>query len=121
MLAILLGLRTMPEAAAQEVKNIAPGVSVSHFRMSRHGKYLAVEMQVDLTQLVVSSNRAVLLTPRLIKGPDSIDLPSIGVYGRRRYYYYLRNGMGSDAPAKNETVYKASKKPDNTDYHHCSQ
>ncbi|MDE6827945.1 MAG: DUF3868 domain-containing protein [Alistipes sp.] len=117
LLAILLGLGTMPEAAAQEVKNIAPGVSVRHFRMSRHGKYLAVEMQVDLTQLVVSSNRAVLLTPRLIKGPDSIDLPSIGVYGRRRYYYYLRNGMGSDVPAKNETVYKASKKPDYTDYH----
>ena len=92
-MATLLGLGCLPGAVAQEVKNITPGVSVSRFKMERNGKYLSVEMEMDLTGLEVESNRAVLLTPRLVNGTDSLDLPSVGIYGRRRYYYYVRNGV----------------------------
>ncbi|MDE6171826.1 MAG: DUF3868 domain-containing protein, partial [Bacteroides sp.] len=87
ILATLLGMGHTPEAAAQEKKEILPGVSVERFDMNRNGRYLTVEMDVDLTGLDVDANRAVLLTPRLVNGTDSLDLPSIGIYGRRRYYY----------------------------------
>lgn len=115
ILAALLGLESVSEAVAQRVKNIAPGISIDRFRMERNGKYLTVEMKADLTALDVEANRAVLLTPRLVNGKDSLDLPSVGIYGRKRYYYYVRNGIGSISGA-DETVYRASKKPENIDY-----
>ena len=115
ILATLLGVESIPVVMAQEVKSITPGVFVSHFKMERNGKYLTVEMGVDLTELEVESNRVVLLTPRLVNGTDSLDLSSVGIYGRKRYYHYVRNGMGSIS-GEDETIYRASEKPDDIDY-----
>ena len=111
----LLGTSGISEAVAQNAGEITPGVSITKFNMNREGKYLAVDMEMDLDSLDVESNRAVLLTPRLVNGTDSLDLPSVGIYGRRRYYYYLRNGMGSIS-GETETVYRASEKPDMVEY-----
>lgn len=105
----------MPEASAQEAVTIIPGVSVPAFTMNRNGKYLTVEMDVGLEELKVESNRAVLLTPRLVNGSDSIELPSIGIYGHQRYYYYMRNGLNSIS-GDTEMAYRASKKPSHVDY-----
>lgn len=99
----------------QPVAETAPGVSVDRCTIEHNGKYLTVEMSLDLSTLNVESNRAVLLTPRLVNGSDSLDLPSVGIYGRRRYYYYMRNGEGS-ITGPTEIVMKASEKPDNLDY-----
>ena len=90
---ILLGLGHLPEAVGQNTDTVIPGVSVENSNMNREGKYLAVEINLDINKLDVDANRAVLLTPRLVNGTDSLDLPSVGIYGRRRYYYYVRNGM----------------------------
>ena len=111
----LVGMGSTLETVAQNAGEITPGVSVTKFSMDREGKYLAVDMELDIDSLDVESNRAVLLTPRLVNGTDSLDLPSVGIYGRRRYYYYLRNGMGSIS-GENETVYRASGKPDMVEY-----
>ena len=62
ILATLLGMGNMSGAMAQDTKNILPGVSIENFNMNRNGKYLTVEMDVDLTALDVDANRAVLLT-----------------------------------------------------------
>jgi len=78
--------------------------------MEHSGRYMAVDMTLDLSRLKVKSNRAVLLTPCLINGNDSIDMPSVGVYGRRRYYYYVRNGK-SMLTGNDEMSYRASEKP----------
>ncbi len=115
ILATLLGLVSVSDAAAQDVTNIIPGVSINHYKMERNGTYLTVEMTVDLTALDVETNRAVLLTPRLVNGADSLDLPSIGIYGRRRYYFYVRNGE-SMLTGKDEMSYKVSEKPDDITY-----
>ncbi len=115
MLATLLGPAGVSDAVAQDAADILPGVSVDHLKMERNGEYLTVEMNVDLAALDVEANRAVLLTPRLVNGPDSLDLSSIGIYGRRRYYYYLRNGE-SMLTGKDELSYKASEKPDDIAY-----
>lgn len=111
ILATLLGMTGMSEAVAQTTMSIIPGVSVENFNMNRNGKYLTVTMDIDLSELDVNSNRAVLLTPRLVNATDSIDLPSIGIYGHRRYYYYIRNGI-STISGDTEKSFKASDKPE---------
>lgn len=115
ILATLLGIGNMSKAVAQNTENIIPGVSIENFNMNRNGKYLNVEMDVDLTALDVDANRAVLLTPRLVNGADSLDLPSIGIYGRRRYYYYVRNGI-STISGESEKSFRVSKKPEQLEY-----
>lgn len=115
ILAALLVIGNMPDAGAQNTGDAIPGVTVERFDMGRNGKYLTVEMDVDLSGLDVDANRAVLLTPRLVNGKDSLDLPSVGIYGRRRYYYYVRNGIGSIS-GTDETIFQASKKPESIDY-----
>lgn len=111
----MLGMLNVPEAVAQHTKSIIPGVSIDNFDMSRNGKYLTVEMGIDMAGLDVNSNRAVLLTPRLVNGTDSLDLPSVGVYGRRRYYYYVRNGMNTIS-GDSEQAFRVSEKPERLAY-----
>lgn len=120
ILAILLGIGNMLKTMAQSTRDIIPGVSIENFNMNREGKYLTVEMNLDLNKLNVDANRVVLLTPRLVNGTDSLDLPSVGIYGRRRYYYYVRNGIGSIS-GENETVYRVSDKPDNVAYNNLAE
>lgn len=115
ILATLLGMTGMSEAVAQTTTSIIPGVSVENFNMNRNGKYLTVTMDIDLSELDVNSNRAVLLTPRLVNGTDSLDLPSVGIYGHRRYYYYIRNGI-STISGETEKSFKASDKPGQLEY-----
>ena len=96
-------------------QNVVDGVSVSDLKIERNGNYMAVDMLLNLKKLKVDGNRAVLLTPRLVNDTDSIDLPSIGIYGRRRYYTYIRNGE-SMLSGKDEQTYKASEKPEQIAY-----
>ncbi len=118
--AILLGLGQLSEAVGQNTDTVIPDVSIENFNINREGKYLVVEMKLDLNKLDVDANRAVLLTPCLVNGTDSLDLPSVGIYGRRRYYYYVRNGMGSIS-GENEMVYRVSDKPGNIPYDNLTE
>ena len=101
----------LAQVAAQGVQ----GVKADSVHMARNGSYMAVDMSLDLSDLSVGSNRAVLLTPRLVKGNHSADLPSVGIYGRQRYYYYVRNGE-SMLTGPTETVLRASRQPDRQPY-----
>ena len=119
ILSALLGVIAVAKAQnAIDMRNqdIVDGVSVENLRMERNGGYIAVDMFWDLSELDVDDNRAVLLTPRLVNGNDSLDLPSVGVYGRRRYYFYVRNGE-SMLSGKDEMSYKVSEKPETIEYH----
>lgn len=115
ILILLLGAGLTAEAQNSK-QTVVDGVSVSDVKMERSGAYIAVDMNLGLKDLAVEGNRAVLLTPRLVNGSDSLDLPSIGIYGRRRYYFYVRNGE-SMLTDKDEMSYKASEKPDGIAYH----
>lgn len=113
---ILLSCIRMTAEAQIAKQTVVDGVCVSDLKMERSGEYIAIDMNLDLKDLAVDGNRAVLLTPKLVNGNDSLDLPSIGIYGRRRYYFYVRNSenMLTD---QTETSYKASEKPDDIAYH----
>ena len=120
ILSVLLGMVTVTEAQTAidlRKQDIVDGVSVENLKIERNGGYIAIDMLWDLSGLDVDDNRAVLLTPWLVNGNDSLDLQPIGVYGRRRYYFYVRNGE-SMLSGKNEKSYKASEKPDTLKYHH---
>lgn len=86
-------------------------VSVSDFKFVRNGEYMTLSMNLDLSRLDVGTNRAVILTPRIVNGDDSLSLPSVGIYGRRRYYYYLRNNGSAMITGSDETVLKAERCP----------
>lgn len=117
MIIALLGMCTMAEAQTGR-QTIVDGVSVGDLNMERNGGYMVVDMTLDLKDLDVDGNRAVLLTPRLVNGNDSLDLQSVGIYGRRRYYFYVRNG--ESMLAEDEQSFKASEKPEDIAYHYIA-
>lgn len=115
MMVALWGMTGAMAEAQTPARTVVGGVSVDGLNMARNGGYMAVDMVLDLQKLDVDRNRAVLLTPRLVNGNDSIELRSVGIYGRRRYYYYVRNGE-SMITGKDERSYRASEKPDSIEY-----
>ncbi|MCD8287304.1 MAG: DUF3868 domain-containing protein [Porphyromonadaceae bacterium] len=92
------------------------GVIVERSGIGRSGNFLKVGLDIDLTGMHVKNNRAVLLTPHLVGGADSLDLPSVGIYGRQRYIFYVRNGKGM--LAEEEDSYREKDKPDQLNYSH---
>lgn len=111
----LLGMGTMAKAQSS-MQTIMDGVAVGDLDMAHSGDYMVVNMTLGLKKLDVDVNRAVLLTPRLVNGSDSLELPSVGIYGRRRYYFYIRNNE-SMLSGKKEKSFRASEKPENMAYH----
>lgn len=91
------------------------GVKVDNLEMKRRGEHMAVKMDVDFSSLDVSSNRAVVFTPIIVNGKDSLDLSSVGVYGRKRYYYYVRNDKSLITGEKGKS-YRSAECPETMDY-----
>ena len=109
--AIILSLGMFSAAFAQ---NPVAGAKAENVSIDRHGKYMSVDMLLNLLDLDVESNRAVVFTPVIKNGKDSVELESVGIYGRNRYIYYMRN-QGSITGEK-ELTYKASEKPEKLQY-----
>ena len=119
ILSAFLGIVVVTEAQTgtdTRKEDIVDDVSVENLRIERNGKYITIDMLLDLSGLDVDNNRAVLLTPWLVNGNDSLDLQAVGIYGRRRYYFYIRNGE-SMLSGKDEKSYKVSEKPNTIEYH----
>ncbi len=92
-------------------------VSASDVSIERNGNFMAVDMNLDMTALKVKKNRAVLLTPRLTSSKDTLDMTSIGIYGRKRYFHYKRNNGKNMISGPDEITYRTSKVPDTLAYH----
>jgi hypothetical protein len=110
LLLIAAGLSAAPAAA-----QVAGTVKADNVVMERNGNLMKVDMDVNLSQLKVKSNRAVVVTPCIVSGSDTLALKSVSVYGRRRYYYQLRNDAAS-LTGDATTAYRASKAPATVDY-----
>ncbi len=107
---LTLSVVSLPVSAQVE------GAKVENLTLERNGDYMVVDMDVNLSELKVKSNRAVLITPAIVNGSDSLNFSSIGVYGRKRYYYYMRDGK-STLTGKTERSFRKSKMPQSVDYH----
>lgn len=99
------GLKAQPAGNGVDVP--VTGLEVLH-----SGEYVLVKMQMDLSDLEVDRNRAVLLVPCITHGENRIELPAVGIYGRERYYHYLRNNGAGMLSGPEETVIRASEMPD---------
>ncbi len=108
-----LCLMTLPMASQE----IVSGVKVNDARLERNGNYMSLDLRLDVSNLKVKRNRAVLLTPCVINGDDSLHLKSIGIYGRKRYYHYLRNNGSAMISGEDEMTYKKGSVPSIIEYH----
>ena len=58
-----------------------------------------------------SNQLVTLVTPRLVCGNDSVELPSIGLYGDRPWYHYMRGGTDA-LQSDNDLKYRAKSCPE---------
>lgn len=97
--------------AQEEIQN----VHVTNLNIENTGTNLVVKMDLDLGELNVKSNRIRTIRPQLINGTDTLSLKAVGLYGRRRYYYTLRNGNKN--PLDNTDIQlRQNKKPQTLEY-----
>lgn len=102
---LIIGLSLLVSALHAETSD---GIA-QQVRLSRSGDFMLIEMDLDLSQVDVRRDEAVLLTPRLTKGDEEKTLPEVGIYGRRRYIYYERNGLLPANGAESLAIKEADK------------
>lgn len=91
------------------------GVTIDNLSMKRSGEYMTIKMDIDLHSLSVKADRATVITPMLVSTTDSIALEAMALYGRNRYYQYIRNNTPLVADGKGNN-YRASEAPRAIDY-----
>ncbi len=101
--------------STEETENIAVNVTVGGLEIERSGNFLKIGFEMNLSGLKVRSSRAVLLTPHLVfhdggnRDIDSLEFPTVGIYGRQRYYFHLRN---RSRDASDEQSYMERRRPE---------
>lgn len=79
--------------------------------ITREGKTLKVGLNLTLSTIDVKSNRMVVLTPFIAGDSDTLNMSSLGLMGRRRYFYYERNEKRYPEVAENEN-FRSSEMPE---------
>lgn len=109
-------------AIAKVVVTITPGkvgdISADSVVMGRQGDGMRVEIGLDLSSLELESTKAVLLTPMIIGDSMRVELPSVGIYGKKSYKYYGNAGLLSGA---GEIVLQEDARGDRVAYGHSVQ
>ena len=75
-------------AGAQKLYNDA--ISITNASLWQQGESLYIDMQIDMRNLKVSSDRTLTLTPILADASHNVALPDILVNGHRRQKAYIR-------------------------------
>lgn len=75
--------------AAQQL----PGTNVSilNKKVSKQGNRVNIDMDFQLDNLKLKSNKGLVFTPMIVNSDDTLKMPSVEVMGRKRYIYYQRN------------------------------
>ena len=80
-------------AVAQDSRILAGGAGVESINVERTAKdRIDVSFDLDLSRLDIKNNKACLLTPVLVHGDKSLDLPAVGLYSKGSFIQYLRGG-----------------------------
>ncbi len=108
-IAALIILHTMVVA-----QNIT-GVTIDQLNMKRSGQFMTIKMNIGLESLKVRVDNATVIAPMLVGQTDSVALESLAIYGRNRYYQYIRNNTPLVAEGKGSN-YRASEIPDTMTY-----
>ncbi len=82
-------------------------VAICDASMTRQGDAMNVALSLDLHSMDIARSKAVLFTPFITNGTDTVALQPVGIYGRTRYYQQLRHGTDGDL-----VVVRDSERPD---------
>ncbi len=94
--------------AALHASDIKDGPANS---MVRKGNIFKVSLNLDLSTVNVKSNTMAVFTPFVVNGEDTLTLSSVGILGRRRYFFYERNEKRYPEVFENEN-FRDKDKPD---------
>lgn len=87
------------------------GMLLNGLKMRHTGDDMNISLDMYLSGFEMKGDRAVIFTPMLVNGRDTLDLATVGLYGRIRYIQYMRNGNeGISGPE--ELSYRYSKRPE---------
>lgn len=64
---------------------------VKNATLNRNGEYLTVDMLMEFPDMKMKSTQATVFTPMIVNGTDTTLLPSVGLYGRTRWYQTERS------------------------------
>lgn len=86
-IALLCGVIGMDAQDIRSGQMVIKNLSVTH-----NADRLFVTMEMDMSEVKLKSAHELMVTPALVAAGEHLELPSVVIAGRNRYYYYLRNG-----------------------------
>ena len=99
---------------AQGASGVISDLPVTNASLYRNGDNMNVNLVMEFDNYKLKGNKAVLFTPYIVNGNDSLQLTPVGVYSRGRWYYYQRKDFMLGQPEAISMQY--SKHLDNIDY-----
>ena len=101
--------------AGPEEARTSEGAVVRETMMHRNADAMTVNFTLDLTDLKMKGDRAIVYTPIIRNGNDSLELTPVSVYGRTRWIQYSRTGKAPGG-ASMELAYQYKDRPSTIDY-----
>ena len=90
ILTIVIMLAASSAAFAQNAG--LSGIKTQNVSYTKNGRYMAVSMDMHMSDIDLRHDRALVITPVVSKADTLLKLHSVGVYSFNRWYYYKRNG-----------------------------
>lgn len=90
ILTATLCMTFMNEGYAQQYSSSE--ISFKNVSVARDGSRLNISMDIDLSELQLSTNSVLSIIPEIVKGDSSIALEKIEIAGRKQFIYMQRNG-----------------------------
>ena len=81
---------------AKQKQTVVPSAKIDSLSVQRNEGYMSIKLFFDFGGLKVRSNRAMLYTPRIIGATDTVELKSVGIYGRARYLQQQRYSRNNE-------------------------
>lgn len=81
-------------------------LTIADAKLIRVGDSVQFTMHIDLRDSKVGKHEIVLIEPIIEAPEEGVILPSVGIYGRNPYYYYIRSG-NNWLQQKGDMMYRA--------------
>lgn len=78
--------------SANDGEGMLESLPISNASMVRNGSLMTVAMDMELGSMEMKGDKAVIFTPVIYNGSDTLALESVGLFGRTRWYQYERRG-----------------------------
>lgn len=107
----ILMLMLLPAATTAQTEAGA-GAKIDKGTFLRNSLNVSYRINIDLRGVHPKSNRAVVITPFILKNDKCVEFRSVVVYGRSRYYHYQRNNGDMMLTGRDEISYLCGSHPE---------